>query len=74
VILIPLFIILWKYTHHTAEKLVLICIYALTSFHLRTPELFSGTHILLYSHPFIGVLFLWVLISKNMFYRNNSKL
>ncbi len=64
VILIPLLIVLWATTTSTIEKLLLVLVYALTSFHIRTPEAFTNSHMLMFSHPFIGAFILWLLAIK----------
>lgn len=64
VILIPLLIILWAMTTRAIEKVVLVLVYLLTSFHIRTPEAFPSSNILLFSHPFIGACLLWLFAIK----------
>ena len=64
VILIPLIIMLWSKTRPGMEKVLLVCIYVLTSLHFRNPELFPGPNIWLYSHPFFGACLLWFFAVK----------
>ena len=64
VILIPLLIILWTTTTQTIDKLFLIFVCLLTTFHLRAPEAFSSSNIFLFSHPFIGAYILWLFSIK----------
>ena len=52
VILIPLLIILWTTTTQTIDKLFLIFVCLLTTFHLRAPEAFSSSNIFLFSLKF----------------------
>jgi len=64
VILIPLLIVLWTKTTHGREKIFLVLIYLVTSFHVRTPEAFPSSPIWLFSHPFIGACLLWLFAIK----------
>ena len=64
VILIPLLIILWTTTTQPTDKLFLIFVCLLTTFHLRAPEAFSSSNIFLFSHPFIGAYILWLFSIK----------
>lgn len=67
VILIPLLIVLWTKTTDNKEKIFLVFVHLLTSFHFRNPESFTSQNILLFSHPFIGACLLWFLAIKRVF-------
>lgn len=64
VILIPLLLIVWTNAKSRLEKILLVCVYVVTSFHFRIPELFPGPNVWLYSHPFFGACLLWFLAAK----------